>query len=195
MGSIFTEDLDDTNDVNRRIQQATAAFYSLNKNVLRNTNIPIKLRLRTYQAIILNLLLWGCESWALKESDRKKLEVCHHRCLRRMLNITIYDVKEQHITNDQVREKMNNCHNLMQMLELRRARWLEKIAHMDETKNTRKFLVAWTSKPRPPGRPQQTSRHSYARTLKNNLKFPSLKLQNLNLLAQSPIGLDMLKQH
>ena len=121
MGSIFTEDLDDTNDVNRRIQQATAAFYSLNKNVLRNIDIPIKLQLRTYETIVLNLLLWGCESWALKESNREKLVVCHHRFLCRMLNISIYDVKDQHITNNQVRGIMNKCYNLTQMLELRRA--------------------------------------------------------------------------
>ena len=103
-----------------------------------------------------------------------------------MLNISIYDVKDQRITNVEIREKMDKCYSLTQRLELQRARWLEKIAHMDEKRNPRKFLVAWTPTSRPPGRPQQTIRHGYARTLRNNLKFPSSKLQNWILLAQSP---------
>jgi hypothetical protein len=45
-----------------------------------------------------------------------------------MLNITIYDVMEKHITNKKNEGKMNNCLTATQMMELRRARWLEKIS-------------------------------------------------------------------
>jgi hypothetical protein len=43
----FNNELNDTEDINRRIQQATAAFASLSENVLRNKNISKKLRKRT----------------------------------------------------------------------------------------------------------------------------------------------------
>jgi hypothetical protein len=48
-----------------------------------------------------------------------------------MLNITIYQAKEEKISNKEVRKKVNNCYTISQMIELRRARWLEKISHMN----------------------------------------------------------------
>ena len=62
LGTTFTPVLNDSNDVQLRIDQASKAFYAMNKNVFRCKEISIKLRLRTYNAIIVNLLLWGCES-------------------------------------------------------------------------------------------------------------------------------------
>jgi hypothetical protein len=128
LGSMFSNTLDDTDDIEKRIKQATAAFATLSENVLRKKEISKKLRKRTYKALVINLLLWGSESWVLKEKDRQRLESCHHKCIRRMLNITIYDIQEQRITNQQVREKMDNILSINQMMELRRARWLQKIA-------------------------------------------------------------------
>ena len=56
-------------------------------------------------------------------------------------------------------------------MELRRARWLEKIAKMDETRGPRKMLVAWTPQARSAGRPKQTIKRAYADTVTNQLGF------------------------
>ena len=56
--------------------------------------------------------------------------------------IDLRDVKEHGIANEQVREELGNCYSIEQIMELRRARWLEKIAKMDETRGPRKILVA-----------------------------------------------------
>ena len=90
-----------------------------------------------------------------------------------MLNLSIYDVKDLHISNAQIREELG-CNTLTQSMELRRARWLEKLANMPETRNPRKILVAWTPNPRPTGRPgAQTIRHAYAHTLEKELNISS----------------------
>jgi hypothetical protein len=102
LGTTFTPGLNDSNDVQLRIHQASKAFYAMNKNIFRCKEISSKLRLRTYYAIIVNLILWGCKSWALKEEDHRRITLFHHLSLRSMLNITIYDVMEQHITNKEV---------------------------------------------------------------------------------------------
>jgi exonuclease III len=182
LGTTFTPELNDSNDVQLRIDQASKAFYAMNKNVFRRKEISSELRLRTYNAIIVNLLLWGCESWALKEEDRRRIEVFHHRSLRRMLNITIYQVMEQHISNKEVRERMKS-YTMKQTMELRRARWLEKISHMGPDRGPRKILVAWTTNERPSGRPQQTIRHGLASTLTDHLNLPSPKMNDWIKLA------------
>jgi hypothetical protein len=121
-------------------------------------DISSNLWLRTYNAIIVNLLLWGCESWALKKEDRRHTEVFHHCCLQQMLNITtIYDVMERHISNSSVREKMQS-YSMKQIMELRRAGWLDKISHMvGADRGPRKILVAWMTNECPHGSPQQTT--------------------------------------
>ena len=42
-----------------------------------------------------------------------------------MVGITIYEVKDHHISNRQVRDEFNNYYTFHQSVELRRARWLE----------------------------------------------------------------------
>jgi hypothetical protein len=51
---------------------------SMNKQLLSNKKIPIDIRRRLYQSIVVNIALWGSESWALKEVNRSKLEAFHH---------------------------------------------------------------------------------------------------------------------
>jgi hypothetical protein len=70
LGTTFTPELNDSNNIQLRIDQASKAFYAMNKNIFRCKDIlNSKLLLRTYNAIVVNLLLWGCESWALKAED------------------------------------------------------------------------------------------------------------------------------
>ena len=67
--------------------------------------------------------------------------------------------------------KKLDTYSLTQIMEMRRAKWLEKLAHMPSTRNPRKLFVTWVHAPRPIGRPKQTIRHSYANTLEENLGY------------------------
>jgi len=159
----FDDSMDDSEEIKKRIQKATAGFAVM-KNLLQNKSIPIILRKRTYDATVLNILLFGCESWALKKKDRNKLEACHHKFLRAMLNLSMMDVKELRITNEMVRNELNS-YAIWQIMELRRAKWLQKLALMPKSRNPRKLFVSWIRTPRRTGRPRQTIRHGYADTI------------------------------
>ena len=104
----------------------------------------------------MNLLLWGCESWALTKEQKRKLEVCHHRSLRKMTGMTIFDVKEKHITNKQVRERLGNCCSLHQFIEISRTKWLHQLANMNYNRKSKQVLKCRISKaPRPVGKRQE----------------------------------------
>jgi len=49
-----------------------------------------------------NTVLWRCESWSLTEENKRQLQVFHHRSLRKMFNINMFEVEEQRITNAQM---------------------------------------------------------------------------------------------
>ena len=81
LGSIFTSSLKDDDDIKRRISQACGAFAQA-KKVLCNRKLQAITIIWFYEATVVNLLLWRCESWALTKEQKRKLEVCHHRSLR-----------------------------------------------------------------------------------------------------------------
>jgi hypothetical protein len=113
----------------------------------------------------LDIALWGCESWALKEADRSKLETFHHYCLRKMCGWTMWDVKEKRIRNERVGRTVANSPTMESMMEMRRCRWLCKLSVMKTSRFPRLILGAWCPTPQPVGRPQQTTRHAYVSTL------------------------------
>ena len=58
LGTHFDDSMDDSEEIKKRIQKATAGFAVM-KNLLQNKSIPIILRKRTYDATVLNILLFG----------------------------------------------------------------------------------------------------------------------------------------
>ena len=85
LGTIISSDLRDRPDIDRRINQASKAFGSLRSSVFCNEKqlSPI-IRRRLFMAIVVNLLLWGCETWALLSEDRNRLNVCFNKWVRAM---------------------------------------------------------------------------------------------------------------
>jgi hypothetical protein len=106
--------------ITERISQARKLFGSMNKQLLSNKKIPIDVRRRLYQAIVVNIVLWGSESWALKEANRSKLEAFHHGCLRKMCGLTMWDVAEKRIKNEQVRAMVADSPTIDLLMETRR---------------------------------------------------------------------------
>jgi hypothetical protein len=114
----------------------------MNKQLLGNKKIPIDIRRRLYQAIVVNIALWG--SWALKE-NRSKLEAFHHGCLRKMCGLTMWDVAEKRITNEHVRGMVANS-PMDTLMETRRCRWLSKLSAMDQISEANAWRMVYDSK-------------------------------------------------
>jgi hypothetical protein len=89
--------------------------------ILGNKNIPIDIRRRLYQAIVVNIALWAAGHW---KKNRSKLEAFHHECLRKMCGLTMWDVAEKRITNEHVRGMVANSPTMDTLMETRRCRWL-----------------------------------------------------------------------
>ena len=66
---------DTTKDIERRIALALTAFGRLRKSIWSNRDILLKLKLRLYRALILPIAIYASETWAVTDSDEKKLLV------------------------------------------------------------------------------------------------------------------------
>ena len=128
--------------------QATKAMGAMMPNIFRNPHLSLYVKKLLYMAIPMNLLLWGSETWALKQSDRKKLQVFHTSAIRRILNINMMEVQLYRISNEEIYKEFG-IDPLENILVSRQLKWIGKIALMPENRLPRKFLAAWHFHPRP----------------------------------------------
>jgi hypothetical protein len=98
------------------------------------------------------------------ESERK-LQRFHHAAIRKIMNITMFEVEEKRITNRKLRESFDNIRNITEFIKERQLTWLEHVLKMDPKQNTRKLVNAWIQHPRREGQPKHNLRHSYRKAL------------------------------
>jgi hypothetical protein len=103
LGLLISYSLRDDDDITARIAAANSAMGTL-KEVWRNPHLNVYSKNLLFWAIPMNLLLWGCETWSLRQSLLDKLEVFFHRSVRRILQINMTRVKDQGLPNCRVRE-------------------------------------------------------------------------------------------
>ena len=111
-----------------------------------------------FKTIPCNLLLWGCESWALRKSLLASLEVFLHRGIRRILRIKMCQVFKQHITNTSTREKFYNIPTIKNQIALRQLTYLGKIIRREDSYIPTRLLMVWCDQTRKVGRPITTNK-------------------------------------
>ena len=74
-------------DVFHRCSLATAAFHSLWPMWLRHPLITLQRRLRIYHMVVVSIMLYNWDSWAVPQSVLSHLDKCHRRHLRTILGV------------------------------------------------------------------------------------------------------------
>ena len=126
--------------------------------------VPFCMKRALYKAIIINLLLWGCESWDLPESLMHKLKVFHTKCCRTILGISMYKVAVHSVINENILHRVGN-HSMDSVIHHHRLCWMRKVARMLDSRLPCKFLIAWCEPPRPTCMSQMTTHASYLSSL------------------------------
>ena len=181
LGTIISSNLSDDADISRRIQQASKAFGSLSAGVFCNQKyLSAKIRRRLFMAIVINLLLWGCETWALTKQQHQRLESCFNKWIRAMTGTRWKEIRENRISNKFLREKLDNIDSFEEIYATRCFNWLEKLADMPATisdsRLPRMLLGAWCfGGKRVNGRPRHNTRRAYL-NLVHKLKFDELEI-------------------
>ena len=78
-------------------------------------------------AIPINLLMWGCKSWALRKDLLLKIVRSVNRNIRRILGINMRRVMEEHISKEQLRAMFNNIPSMQTLIDIRTMQFLDKL--------------------------------------------------------------------
>nr|VZI50017.1 unnamed protein product [Spirometra erinaceieuropaei] len=102
-------------DIVSRIDAARWVFSSLRKCLWNGRDLSIATKIRVYRASVRSVLLYGCECWALRVADERKLEVFDHHCLRIILRVKLTDF----VSNEIVRARCYNIARITQAIQER----------------------------------------------------------------------------
>ena len=136
------------------------------KQVLHSRDVNRSVNYNIYVTGSLNLLLWGSETWNLTKANLKKIKVFRHSTIRWILGIKWEKMKEERITNDEVRTEFNNIPPVEDFIGRHTLRFLGKIVRTNDRQIQKKMLNAWIPTSRKSGAPQKTLRHRLKTTIK-----------------------------
>merc|ERR1712115_772112 len=94
---------------------------------------------RIFMAIPVNMLLWGCESWALKESSLSSLDIFLHRSIRRIMKVSMSKVKDRKLNNEKLRDMFYHIPNIRELSAIRQCRCIGKIVRGPKSHPPKKY--------------------------------------------------------
>jgi hypothetical protein len=160
LGATITPEINENAEVEIRIKKASSQMGIL-RHFFNGKDIDHRVKYWVYLAGPLNCLLWGCESWNLTERNKEKLRAFHHSAIRRILDITWTRVREEKITNEEIRHRFCQILEIDTFIIRRTARYVGKIYRSDDQMLPKKLLGAWIHGPRKIGKPQLSCNNNF----------------------------------
>lgn len=139
-----------TAEFTRRIRLSWAAFGKLSF-ILKDQNIPINLKRKTFNACVLPVMTYGLETMAITSKTAERMRVSQRAKERAMLSISIRD----RVPNEEIRRR-TRVDDVMERVARSKWQWAGHLARKDPNKCTKKILQ-WRPRTfrRGVGRPQK----------------------------------------
>ena len=85
-GSKITADGDCSHEIKRHLILRRKFMNNLD-SVLKNTDITLPTKVHLVKAMVFPVVMYGCESWTVKKSERRKIHAFELWCWRRLLRV------------------------------------------------------------------------------------------------------------
>ena len=84
--STISDDISLNKKLDRSIGKACATFSRLSERVWDNKKMTVKTKISVYSACVISTLLYGNESWAIYDTQEKRLITLHMKFLKHVLS-------------------------------------------------------------------------------------------------------------
>ena len=165
LGSMIDFLLDDSTDVKHRINAASKALGAL-KFIWDSPETSLETKIRLYQAIPVNLVLWNAEIWSGNQADLDALDIFHHKAIRRILHINMIQVKDERLKNEELRKRFGNIPSLSVLWRQRLLKFIGRAARQKSSSLSHRTLSLHIDGLRPRGRPYRTCKDATVEALR-----------------------------
>ena len=173
LGSILSANCSIDEEVNRRINKASASFGRICKQVVQNHNLRLATKVAVYRAVCLSTLLYGSETFTLYRKHIKILEAFHMQCIKKILGLTWQD-RVPH--TDML--KHAGLPSIESLLLGRQLKWLGHVFRMPTTRLPKKVLYGQLSEGRRTCGGQKKRFKDQAMTTLRNFKIDPDSFEN-----------------
>ena len=139
-------------EIRERIAKGNKAFYA-NKTLFKSNLVSRKSKLKVYWSVIRPIVVYGCETWVLKESIIQKLSVFERKILRKISGPTKEDNGICRIKTNKELDELIKHWNIISYVEAQRLSWFGHINRMPENSIVNK-IYKWKPFTRPVGWPK-----------------------------------------
>ena len=154
LGVMFCDKNDPELEINSRISKFNNNLHLLYP-LLKDRNIPRKVKLLIYTTILRPVLIYGHESWTLTSRTRSKVQAAEMKVLRLIKGVTRMD----RIRNVNIRNELEIV-DILKLIERGQLRWFGHVKRMENDRYPRKFLEWQPDGTRPVGRPKKRWREN-----------------------------------
>ena len=93
LGSKITADGDCRHEIKRRLLLGRKVMTNLD-SMLKGRDITLSTKVCLAKAMVLLVVMYGCESWTIKKAERQRIDTFQLWCWRRLLRVHLLDCKE-----------------------------------------------------------------------------------------------------
>ena len=86
LGSRITADGDCSHEIKRRLLLGRKAMTNLD-SILESRNITLSTKVHLVKAMVFPVVMYGCESWAVKKAEHRRVDAFELCCWRRLLRV------------------------------------------------------------------------------------------------------------
>ena len=86
LGSKITADGDCSHVIKRRLLLGRKVMTNLDC-ILKSRDITLPTKVRQVKAMVFPVVVYGCESWTIKKSERRRIDAFEQWCWRRLLRV------------------------------------------------------------------------------------------------------------
>ena len=85
LGSKITADGDCSHEIKRRVLLGRKVMTNLD-SIFKSRDITLPTKVRLVKAMVFPVVMYGCESWTVKEAERRRIDAFELWCWRRLLS-------------------------------------------------------------------------------------------------------------
>jgi hypothetical protein len=138
LGSYILPNGQCSDEISSRIDAARKVFFQLRKPLWSRHEISRKTKIDVYKYTVRAVLLYGSETWTLRQEDERRLAVFDHWCLRIIARVRYLD----RVSNDEVRSRCSNIPHISSIIQRNRLRWAGHVLRRPEAEITNVVLLA-----------------------------------------------------
>jgi hypothetical protein len=150
LGTTLTNQNDIHDELKSRLNSGNACYYSV-QNLLSFRLISKNLKIKIYKTVILQVVLYGCETWSLALREEHSLRFFENRVLRKIFGPKREEVGSWRKLHNDVFHRLYFSSNIVRMITSRWLRWAGHVACMGECRSVYSVLVGRPEGKRPLG--------------------------------------------